>query len=183
MSTPTDSTERPDPLDAPASEQPPPASTGGGPENVSPATDGGGAPQRSRWQRLRTHPILGRLPILIVIALGYWLYADPSAPSKRELVFQIAGPAREEVRALDIQIVDGRGVLIERAQRFYEAAPPAEVRLRSRLPQDRFQVSIHARDGEGAPLSIQRRDLEISEKETYLLRLTVRRPVPDAASP
>lgn len=175
MSTPSGPTDRtgggiPDPDAAPAAQDA--RST-----TVSAAT---GAPAPSRWQRIRTHPILGRLPILLVIAVGYWLWADPSAPSKRELVFQLAGPAAEDVRTLEIQLVDGRGITLERAQRFYEAAPPSEIRLESRLPQDRFELHLYARDGEGTPLSIQRRSLEISDKESYLLRLTVRRPLPDA---
>lgn len=180
MSIPPENEARPEAGAEPLGEPRDPTTPDGPEETVASATTSDGAPPRSRWQRIRTHPILGRLPILIVIAMGYWLYADPSAPSKRELVFQLAGPASADVRTLELQLVDGRGVVLERAQRFYEAAPPSEIRLESRLPQERFDLRVYARDGEGAPLVVQRRDLEITEKETYLLRLTVRRQVPDA---
>lgn len=180
MSIPPDSEAGPEFGEAPLGEPRDPVTPDGPDASVAAATTRSGAPPRSRWQQIRTHPILGRLPILIVIAMGYWLYADPSAPSKRELVFQLAGPASAELRTLELQLVDGRGVVLERAQRFFEAAPPTEIRLESRLPQERFDLRVYARDGEGAPLLIQRRDLEITEKEAYLLRLTVRRPVPDA---
>lgn len=152
-------------------------------EAVAPAT--AAAPKRgsSRWQRIRTHPILSRLPLLIVVALGYWLYMDPSAPSTRELVFQLGGPEREEVRTLEIQVIDEKGIVLERAQRFFDSAPPTEVRLEARLPRETFELRLFARDRDGHPLAIQRRELEITERKTYVLRASVRRQDVEAQTP
>lgn len=134
-------------------------------------------PALSRWQRIRRHPLLGRLPIFLVIGLGYWIWNDPGGAGERELVFDLQGPDRALVRSFEVQVMGKDGVLFERAQRFFQAEPPREIRLKARLPQEKLDLLLFARDGEGRVLPIERREVEISEREAYLMRVTVRAPI------
>ncbi len=139
-------------------------------------SDAASPPGLSRWQRLRRHPVLGRLPIFLVIGLGYWLWNDPTGPGQRELVFELQGPDRALVRTFEVQVMGQDGVLLERAQRFFQDEPPREIRLKARLPQERLDLLLFARDASGRALPLERREVEISEREAYLLRVTVRAP-------
>lgn len=144
--------------------------------------DGAGAPEPlSRWQRLRRHPLIGRLPILLVIGIGYWLWNDPSGPGERELIFELQGPDRAQVRQFEVQVKSQDGVLFERAQRYFDAEPPREIRLKARLPQERLDLLLFARDAQGRVLPLEHREVEISEREAYLLRVMVRAPAPGQA--
>lgn len=112
----------------------------------------------------------------MVAALGIWLWNAPGAPRERELVFRLQGPDRALVRTFEVQLHDAQGEILERSERFYESAPPGEVRLTTRLPPEHLTLWLFARDAQGRDLPIPRRELEITEREAYLVPVSIHAP-------
>lgn len=116
----------------------------------------------------RSHPLLKRLPLLVLAALGIWLWQGTSTP-ERELVWQLEGSGWSAVRALDFQVTDTEGKILKREERYFAAAPPSEVTLKVSLPEGSYQTLIFVKE-EGRPTRpplVER--LTIGE-EQYVLR-------------
>lgn len=96
-------------------------------------------PERRSW---RTHPLAKRLPVLLLLALGVWLWRVTGTPT-RELVWQLDGYGWEDVRAIDFQVMNPEGQLVEREERMFGAAgPPVEITTKWELPEGTYQTRL-----------------------------------------
>ncbi|OJT24262.1 hypothetical protein BO221_13880 [Archangium sp. Cb G35] len=103
--------------------------------------------ERRNWKQ---HPLLRRLPFLLLVALGLWLWKGVDAP-ERELVWRFEGPGWSEIRALDFQVKNAEGELVKRETRSFQAGGPLGlVSLVVELPSGTYEVWVFAR-GESGP--------------------------------
>ncbi|MGZ3460700.1 MAG: hypothetical protein ACXU86_19610 [Archangium sp.] len=120
-----------------------------------------GEPRRS-W---RQHPLLKRLPLLLLVALGLWLWKSSSVP-ERELVWHLEGPGWSEIRALDFQVKNADGELVKRETFSFQEGPPDSITLKADLPSGTYEAWVFAR-GEGGPSRPPRVDrLTLGDEDT-----------------
>jgi hypothetical protein len=83
-----------------------------------------------------------RLPVLLFVALGLWLWRSTGTPS-REVVWQLDGSGWEDVRAIDFQVMNPEGQLVEREERMFSAAgPPVEIKMKWELPSGTYRTLL-----------------------------------------
>jgi hypothetical protein len=104
------------------------------------------AEARPGW---RSHPMMKRLPLLVMAALGVWLWQTTGTP-ERELVWQLDGSGWSAVRSLDFQVTAPDGMIVKREERFFAGAPPHEVSLKVALPEGTYRALIFVKE-EGRP--------------------------------
>src|SRR4051794_31915910 len=96
------------------------------------------AAPRRRWALLR------RLPILLVIAAGLWMWKGGGGrffPQTRELVWLLPED-RSRIRSVEIQLWD-QGALLKREELFYPAGPPSpEITQKLPLQEGDFQARV-----------------------------------------
>lgn len=97
---------------------------------------------KPRW---RDRPLLRRLPLLLMAALGVWLWQTTSTP-EREVVWQLDGSGWAAVRALDFQVTAPDGKILKREEQFFTGAPPYEVKLRVALPEGTYRTLIFVKE-------------------------------------
>ncbi len=97
---------------------------------------------RTGW---RGHPLMKRLPLLVLVAVGMWLWRVTGTP-ERELVWQLDGAGWSTVRALDFQVTGADGRIIKREERFFTTAPPPEVTLKLELPEGSYRTLIFVKE-------------------------------------
>lgn len=97
---------------------------------------------RPSW---RKHPLMKRLPLLVMAALGVWLWQTTGTP-ERELVWQLDGSGWAAVRALDFQVTAEDGKILKREERFFTGAPPYEVSLKVALPEGTYRTLIFVKE-------------------------------------
>ncbi|PTL85846.1 hypothetical protein [Vitiosangium sp. GDMCC 1.1324] len=97
----------------------------------------------------RQHPLLKRLPLLLLVVLGLWLWKT-SVPPERELVWRLEGPGWTEIRSLDFQVKNADGELVKRETDAFPEGPPGSVVLKADLPSGSYEVWVFAR-GESGP--------------------------------
>ncbi|KFA93900.1 hypothetical protein [Archangium violaceum] len=102
--------------------------------------------ERRNWKQ---HPLLRRLPFLLLVVLGLWLWKGVDAP-ERELAWRLEGPGWSEIRALDLQVKNADGELVKRETRSFQSGPPGMVTLVVELPSGTYEVWVFAR-GESGP--------------------------------
>ncbi|MBJ6762157.1 hypothetical protein JGU66_15395 [Myxococcaceae bacterium JPH2] len=96
-----------------------------------------------------------RLPVLLLAALGLWLWRSTSIP-ERELVFELEGPGWASARALDIQVVGEDGHIEKREERFFPSGPPPRVEVQAALPEGTFRALLFVkREGQEARLRVE----------------------------
>jgi hypothetical protein len=104
-------------------------------------------PARHGW---RKHPLAKRLPLLLLAALGFWLWRTTGTP-ERELHFQFDGPGWSAARALDLQVLNPDDTLLKREERFYASGPPPEETFKVDLPEGSWRarvfVKVEGREG------------------------------------
>ena len=127
---------------------------------------------RPHW---RQHPLLKRLPFLLLVALGLWLWKGARAP-ERELVWRLEGPGWGDIRALDFQVKGEDGELVKRETRTYPQGPPGAVSLQVALPPGAYEVWVFARAERGASRPPRVERLTLGEEEARVER-TLRAPV------
>ncbi|WP_395827348.1 hypothetical protein [Archangium violaceum] len=101
---------------------------------------------RRNW---RQHPLMKRLPLLLLLAMGLWLWRGSEVP-ERELVWRLVGPGWGEIRAIDLQVKNADGELVKRETHTFQAGPPSSVTLKTELPAGTYEVWVFAR-GESGP--------------------------------
>jgi hypothetical protein len=101
---------------------------------------------RQGW---RDRPLMKRLPLLVIVGLGLWLWKVTGTP-ERELVWQLDGYGWSAVRALDFQVMGADGELLKREERFFSGAPPSEVTLKVELTEGTYRALIFVKE-EGRP--------------------------------
>jgi hypothetical protein len=101
---------------------------------------------RQGW---RDRPLMKRLPLLVLVGLGFWLWKVTGTP-ERELVWQLDGAGWSAVRGLEFQVLGANGQIVKREERFFSAAPPAEVTLKVDLPEGSYRAFIFVKE-EGHP--------------------------------
>jgi hypothetical protein len=114
-----------------------------------------------------------RLPLLVLAALGLWLWQTTSTP-ERELVWRLDGSGWSAVRGLDFQVTGADGKILKREERFFSAAPPPEVTLKVALPEGSYQTLIFVKE-EGRPTRPPLVEPLTIGQEQYVLR-TLRLP-------
>lgn len=100
---------------------------------------------RRRW---RHHPLLKRLPILIVAAAGFWLWDATKVP-ERELVWHLEGPGWSRVQSLELQILGEGDALLKREERFFPGGAPGDVTVPLALRSGSYRVRFFLRTPEG----------------------------------
>jgi hypothetical protein len=104
-----------------------------------------GAPSRD-WRR---HPLLRRLPLLVLVVVGFALW-DRSKVPERELVWKLEGPGWAQVRSLELQLLGEGDAVLKREERFFSGAPPAQLVVPLALREGRYRVRFFLRTPEGA---------------------------------
>lgn len=102
--------------------------------------------RRRNW---RQHPLMKRLPLLLLLLLGVWLWKGSEAP-ERELVWWLEGPGWSEIRAIDLQVKNAEGELVKRETHSFPGGAPGSVTLKTELPAGTYEVWVFAR-GESGP--------------------------------
>lgn len=103
--------------------------------------------ERRGW---REHPLVKRLPLLVLVAVGLWLWQALSTP-ERELVLRLEGPGWQRVRAVEVQLLAEGGELLRREERFFSGPPPGELVVQAKLREGTYQVWVFAREpGQGS---------------------------------
>ncbi|WP_224249792.1 hypothetical protein [Hyalangium gracile] len=117
--------------------------------------------------------MMKRLPLLVMVALGVWLWELTGTP-ERELVWQLDGSGWSAVRALDFQVTAEDGKILKREERFFATAPPHEVKLEVALPEGTYRALIFVKE-EGRPTRPPLVEPLTIGEEKYVLR-TLRLP-------
>ena len=112
----------------------------------------------------RQHPLLRRLPVLVLVALGLWWWKSTHAP-ERELVWWLEGPGWSDVRALDFQVKTEQGELLKRETRAFSHGPPDSLGLKVDLPAGAYEVWIFARGERGDSRPLQVEHLNLGDEE------------------
>ena len=99
------------------------------------------AQERRDW---RNHPLFKRLPLLLLMGVGLWLWQASDTP-ERELVWRLEGPGWRELRGVELQVKDADGELRKREEHFFSAAPPDSVTMKVDLPAGTYQVWVFER--------------------------------------
>ncbi|HET9450597.1 MAG TPA: hypothetical protein VFO83_06935 [Aggregicoccus sp.] len=103
-----------------------------------------GAPRRD-WRR---HPLLKRLPLLLLVVLGLTLW-DRSKVPERELVWRLEGPGWARVSGLELQVLGEGDEVLKREERFFPGAPPSELVVPLALREGAYRVRFFLRTPEG----------------------------------
>lgn len=125
-----------------------------------------GEPRRS-W---RSHPLMRRLPVLLLLVLGVWLWERSEAP-ERELVWRLEGPGWSEIRSLEFQLKAPDGELLKREVYSLQGGVPDSITLKTKdLPSGRYEVWVFARGEEGPSRSPRVEPLTLGDEDTHLQR-------------
>ncbi len=103
----------------------------------SPATQSGSEPPLRRAFR---HPLLRRLPLLIVAVIGIWLW-KAHVGSERQVIWQLPASVGA-VERVEIQLRDQGGDLVKREAWFLENQRPGELTQNVKLPSGEYQAQI-----------------------------------------
>jgi len=94
-----------------------------------------------------------RLPLLVAVALGVWLWRSDLFSQPRELVVLLPSPAAR----VDVQLYSGGGELLAREERAFPPGGAASVvRMEISLRQGRYLVRAFLRGEAGAERALSR---------------------------
>lgn len=130
------------------------------------ASEESGAPEDvSPRRRLFSHPLARRLPILVVAAVGIWLWRAGNA--EREIYWRLP-PDRASISQLEIQLRSEDGTLVKR-EAFSGArlSQSDEITQKISAPDGTYDAIIVI-DREGGEQRIERRQIEVLEQGTVV---------------
>lgn len=122
--------------------------------------------ERRDWKK---HPLLRRLPVLVLVGLGLWLWKSTDAP-ERELVWRLEGPGWSDIRSVEFQLKDPDGELLKREAHHFKQAPPGSFTLKENLRSGRYEVWVFARGESGATLPPRVEHLTLGDEDVYVER-------------
>ncbi|MBF5040904.1 hypothetical protein FGE12_00770 [Aggregicoccus sp. 17bor-14] len=104
------------------------------------------APPPARdWRR---HPLLRRLPVLVLVVVGFALWDWTKVP-ERELVWNLDGPGWAGVRGLEVQVLDAQDALLKREERFFSGPPPSQLVVPLQLREGHYRARFFLRTDAG----------------------------------
>lgn len=116
---------------------PPPSGTSSTePASTPPGQPASSPPERRAWHR---HPLVRRLPLLLVGLVGIWLWR--TSGNERQIIWQL-GPGHSTVREIEFQLRDDDGKLVARETRFFTEGAPAEVSQDVSLPEGTYAAEV-----------------------------------------
>jgi hypothetical protein len=140
--------------------------TGGEAPKTAPETPP--APARRGW---RGHPLAKRLPVLLIVALGLWLWQTTGTPT-REMVWQLDGYGWGDVRAIDFQVLGPEGRILEREERMFgPAGPPVEITTKWELPAGTYRALLFVKLQGREPRTQLVDTLTVGDEEYIVRRL------------
>ena len=121
-------------------------------------------------QRERKSALAKRLPLLLLAALGLYLWQVTGTP-ERNIAFQLEGPNWSSVRAVDFQISDPQGEILKREERFFPSGPPPELTYKVDLPEGTWDAALFVkREGSDARVRLET-PLVVGEDRYIVLQL------------
>lgn len=96
----------------------------------------------------RKHPLLRRLPLLLVVGLFIWLWKDSS--NERDLVWVLEGPGWSDIRALEFQVKNAEGGTEKRESLTFPRGPSIVITEKVNLSPGTYEVWVFVR-GESGP--------------------------------
>ncbi|MCP3142267.1 hypothetical protein [Pyxidicoccus xibeiensis] len=123
------------------------------------------APARRSW---RSHPMAKRLPLLLLVLLGLWLWQSSGTP-ERELTFQLTGAGWSTTQALDLQVLAEDGNVLKREERFFASGPPPEVTFKVDLPEGTWRARLFVKQ-EGRDNRLRLDESLVVGEERYIVR-------------
>jgi hypothetical protein len=118
----------------------------------------GPAPRRD-W---RSHPLLRRLPVLLLVVGGFALWDWTKVP-ERELVWRLEGPGWAGVRSLELQVVGEGEEVLKREERFFQGPVPSELVVPLALREGTYRVRVFVHTAQG-PLPPRVESLTVREQ-------------------
>ncbi|HZA52348.1 MAG TPA: hypothetical protein VE549_16500 [Myxococcaceae bacterium] len=96
------------------------------------------------WRGRRSRFAL--LPLVLALGAGLWFFGR--AAQEREILWQLPDD-RASIARVEIQLRDGEGVLVQRAEFYYPRGAPPEIAQKVRLAGARYEAQVHlsGRDG------------------------------------
>jgi len=116
----------------------------------------------------RDRPLMRRLPLLVFVGLGLFLWQVTATP-ERELVWRLEGAGWNNVRGLDIQVMNSEGQILKRQERFFHERE-WELTMKVELPEGTYKALLFPRGPkvpDGPPLV----DTLTIGEERYVLRV------------
>lgn len=123
--------------------------------------------ERRSW---RKHPLMRRLPVLLLVGLGLWVWKRTEVP-ERELVWRLEGPGWGEIRTLEFQLKTPEGELLEREVHSLSSATPGSITLKTEdLPSGSYEVWVFVRGEEGPSRPPRVERVTVGDEDTHLER-------------
>lgn len=113
--------------------------------------------------------LLRRLPVLLFVAVGIWLYKSNLFPQERTLRWQ-TGQSRALIRGVELQLWSLEGELLKREQFALPSGAPAEVVQTVPLSEGKYDAR-YVIDREGSAQEAGARELRVDEAAEYVLPL------------
>lgn len=113
--------------------------------------------------------LLRRLPVLLFVALGLWLYKSDLFPQERTLRWQ-TGQRRAQIRGVELQLWSLEGELLKREQFALPQGAPSELVQTLSLKEGTYDAR-YVIDRDGSAQEAGKRELRVTDGAEYVLPL------------